>query len=169
MVPTTRVPAVIADRSDESTVNVPPAPATEIDLLPFGFSVTVPVPAPIVPENATSLAVMVTAELVVLMDLVEALVTLPVPSVVIVTPVVPVTFWLSVTEPLEPEDVVKTTALPEMLLEVVMVPLAVSVSVPLVEVIRPLVPRVAEPPVVVTEKSPPTEEAASVSAPAFVR
>lgn len=86
-----RVPAVIALKSDDKTLNVPPAPATEIDFVPLGRSVTVLVPALTVPENATSLAVIVIGALVLEMDLVAALVTLPVPSVVIVTPVVPVT------------------------------------------------------------------------------
>ena len=90
--PTMSVAAVIADRSAEATENVPPAPPTEIDLLPFGFKLTVPLPASTVPEKVTSLAVIVTEELVVPIDFDAALVTLPVPSVVMVTPVVPVAF-----------------------------------------------------------------------------
>lgn len=72
---------------------MPPAPPTEIDLLPLGKRVTVPdAPALTVPEKATSLAVMEIGALVDEIDLVAAFVTLPVPSVVIVTPVVPVAF-----------------------------------------------------------------------------
>ena len=169
MVPIVSVPAVIADRSAATTEKVPPAPATEIDLLPFGKRVTVPTPALTVPEKVTSLAVMLIDAFVEEMDLVAALVTLPVPSVVMVTPVVPVAFWLSVTEPLEPVEVLKVKALPEMTLDVVMLPLAVRVKVPFVEVTFPLVPILAEPPVVTTEKSPPTEDAAIVRAPALVK
>ncbi len=75
---------------------------------------------------------------------------------------------MSVTEPFDPTDVIKASALPDKVLEAVIVPLAVNVNVPLVDVMAPLVPRVAEPPVVVTEKSPPTEDAARVTAPALV-
>jgi len=93
VVPTTRVPAVIAERSAATTEKVPPAPATEMDLLPFGSSVTVPVaPALTVPEKVTSSAVIDMGELVLEIDFDVALVTLPVPSVVMVTPVVPVAF-----------------------------------------------------------------------------
>jgi len=75
---------------------------------------------------------------------------------------------LRVTEPLEPDEVVSTNALPEMLFDVVIEPLAVSVKVPLVEVTAPLVPIVAVPPVVVTEKLPPTVDAPMVTAPALL-
>lgn len=87
--PIARVPAVIADMSDVETVKVPAPPATVMNLSPLGMRETVPVPASIVPENETSLAVIVMAELVEKVDVETALVTLPVPSVVIVTPVAP--------------------------------------------------------------------------------
>ncbi len=167
-VPTTKVPAVMADRSDESTVNVPPAEPTVIDVVPFGRRETVLVPALTVPEKATSFAVMVMAELVLEMDVEPALVTLPVPSVVIVTPVVPVAFAFRVIAPLDPEEVCNTKELPERALDAVMVPLAVSVSVPLVDVTAPVVPMVAEVPVVVMERLPPTIDVSIIVLPALV-
>lgn len=72
---------------------------------------------------------------------------------------------MSVTAPLEPEDVVSDTAFPDIALEIVMVPLDVSDKVPLVDETLPLVPMVADPPVVVTEKLPPTDEVPRVTAP----
>lgn len=164
------VPAVIAERSLLVTENVEPVEPTEIALAPFGWSVTKLVPALTVPENETSLAVMVIGEFVVLIDLVAALVTLPAPSVVIVTPPVPVTLPFKVIEPPEPEDVCRTTVFPDMVrgLKTVMVPLAASVTAPLVDVTFPVMPRVAEAPVVVTEKSPPTDEVVRKIAPALL-
>lgn len=70
-------------------MNVPPAEATVMDLAPFGNSDTVPLPAFTVPPKETSLAVMETAEFVVAIEPLVC-VKLPVPSVVIVTPLVPV-------------------------------------------------------------------------------
>ena len=49
-----------------------------------------------------------------------------------------------------------------------MVPLAISVRVPLLEVTVPDVPMLAEAPVVVTEKLPPTADVLKVVAPALV-
>lgn len=124
------------------------------------------VPALTVPENATSFAVIVMAELVLEMEVEPALVTLPVPSVVIVTPLVPVALALRVMEPLEPEDVCNTNELPEKACEAVIVPLAVRVSVPLVDVITPVVPMLADAPVVVMERSLPTIDVSIIVAPA---
>ena len=76
---------------------------------------------------------------------------------------------MRVIEPLLPDDVVSTRTLPEMSLDVVIVPLPISVRVPLVDVTAPDVAMVAEPPVVVIEKSPPTVEAARVTAPLLVK
>lgn len=158
----------MADRSADCTLKVPPAEPTVIDFEPLGSSVTVLVPALTVPEKATSFAVMVTAELVLEMDVEPAFVTLPVPSVVIVTPVVPVALAFRVIAPLEPEDVWSTNALPERALEAVMVPLPVRVSMPLVEVMDPDVPMVAEAPVVVTEKLPPIVDVPMSKAPVLL-
>lgn len=119
------------------------------------------------PENATSFAVMVTA-IEEEIEVETALVTLPVPSVVIVTLLEPVALALRLTAPLEPDDVCNINVLADTVLDVVMVPLAVSVRLPKVDVIFPEVPIVAEAPVVVTEKLPPTVEAPSVTAPALV-
>jgi hypothetical protein len=119
-----------------------------------------------VPENATSLALIEIGALVVEIEVETALVTFP--SAEIVTPVGPVTLALSVTAPLEPDDVCKTTALPDRACEAVIVPLPVSVRVPFVEVIAPLVPMVAEAPVVVMERLPPTVEVPSVTAPVLL-
>lgn len=68
VVPTMSVPAVIAERSADVTEKVPPAPATEIDLLPFGSSVTELEPALTEPEKVTSLAVMEMGALLVEID-----------------------------------------------------------------------------------------------------
>jgi len=167
VVPITKVPAVMAERSAATILNVPPAPPTEIDLAPLGISETVPAPAPSVPESVTSLAVMVTAELVVEIDVLPALVTFPVPSVVIVTPVVPVALAFKAIVPFDPAEVVSANALPEKALEAVMLPLAVMVNVPLLDVIAPVVVKLAEAPVVATEKLPPTVEAPRATAPAL--
>lgn len=165
--PTTSVVAVIAVRSAVWTLNVPPADPTVIDLAPLGISDTVP-EALTVPEKATSFAVMVMVLLDDVRAVETALVTLPVPSVVMVTPDVPEALLLSVTAPLEPDDVCNTNVLPDRALDAVMLPLAVNVRLPLVDVIAAEVPMLAEAPVVVTEKLPPTVEAASVTAPALV-
>lgn len=156
----------MAKRSVDNTLNVPPAPPTDIDLAPLGRSVTVPDPA-LTPVKETSLAVMVMGELVDEIDVAPLFVTLPVPSVVIVTPLVPVALALSVTAPLDPDDVCNTSVLPEKALEAVILPLAIKVNVPLVEVMVPEVPMLAEAPVVVSEKLPPTVEAPRVTAPAL--
>lgn len=158
----------MADRSADWTLNVPPAEPTVIDLAPLGRRESVPEPALTVPEKETSLAVMVIAELVLEIEVEPALVTLPVPSVVIVTPVVPVALALRAIEPLEPDEVCNTSELPEKAFEAVMVPLAVRVKVPLVDVMLPEVPIVAEALVVVIEKLPPTVDVPSVTAPVLL-
>lgn len=84
-------------------------------------------PAFIVLEKVTSLAVMVIGALVV--DMVPELVTLPEPLEVIVTPVVPDTLALTATAPLEPEDCIVNELL-AMVWEMVMLPLALRLSVP---------------------------------------
>lgn len=168
VVPTINVPAVMAAMSDAATENVPPAAAYEMDFAPFGISEMVPLPALTVPENVTSLAVMVIGALVVDMALLTPFVTLPVPSVVIVIPVVPVALALRATVPLLPEDVVNNSALPDNALEAVRLPFVVRVSVPVLEVIAPVVVRLAEAPVVVKENVLPTVEAPILTAPAFV-
>lgn len=167
VLPIIRVPAVILDRSVDKTVKVPPVPLTEIALAPLGCSVTVPLPALTVPVKETSFAVIVIGELVEEIAAVPLLTTLPVPSVLMVTPVVPVALALRVTAPLDPDDVCKTSVLPEKALEAVILPLAVSVNVPLVEVMAPDVPMLAEAPVVVNVKLLPTVEAPRVTAPAL--
>lgn len=142
---------------------MPVAEATETDLAPLGMSETVLVPALTVPENATSFAVMVMGELVDDIEVEPAFVTLPVPSVVIVTPVVPVALALRVIEPFEPAFVCSTSELPDKALLVPMPP-AVSVSVPFVDVIVPDV--VIDPLFTVdTEKLPPTDDAPNWMAP----
>lgn len=75
---------------------------------------------------------------------------------------------MSVIVPLDELEVVNTRAFPEIALDVVILPLAVKESVPLVEVILPLVAILAEPPVVTTVKLLPTDDAASVTAPELV-
>jgi hypothetical protein len=165
VVPKIRVPAVMAARSLPETENVDPVEPTEMAFAPFGSNVTVLVPELTLPEKETSLAVIVIAELVVDIEVEPAFVTLPVPLVVNVTPVVPVAFALRFIAPLEPEDVLSISALPDRAWEVVMVPLPVSVRVPLVEATAPDVPTLADAPVVVTEKSPPTVEVPIVTAP----
>ncbi len=149
-------------------MKVPPAEPIEMDFAPFGSNVTLLVPALTAPEKLISLAVIEIAELVVDRVPVAPLVTLPVPSVVIVTPLVPVAELLMTIAALEPDDVCSTNVLPEMALEVVIVPVAVRVRVPLVEVTVPDVPMVAEAPVVVMEKAPPTLEVPIVTAPALL-
>lgn len=69
-------------------MKVPLATPTLIDLLPLGMSDTVLVPALILPAKDTSLAVIVTGELVV-WTVPAAMLKLPVPSVVMITPLVP--------------------------------------------------------------------------------
>lgn len=166
--PITSEPAVTALMSAVVTVNVPAPPATVIDLEPFGMSETVPFPALTVPEKATSLAVIVIAEFVLDIEVETAFVTLPVPSVVIVTPVEPVTSAFIVTAPLEPEDVCRVKALPKSTCELVIEPLPVRLSVPLLEVRAPDVPIVADAPVVVTEKLPPTDDVPISTAPVLL-
>lgn len=168
VVPTMRVAAVMAARSVAATEKVPPAAPTEIDLAPFGISDTVPLPAAMLPEKVTSLAVIVTAELVVEMDVEPALVTLPVPSVVIVTPVVPVAFAFKATVPLLPDDVLNTNELPERALDAVRLPFVVMVRAPLLEVIAPVVVKLADAPVVVSENVPPAVDAPTDTAPELV-
>lgn len=97
------------------------------------------------------------------------MVTLPVPSVVMVTPVVPVALALSAMLPLEPDEVCRSSEFPEITFEVVIVPLAVRLNSPLVDVMAPVVPILALLPVVVTANSPPTDDAARVSAPALLK
>ncbi len=155
---------MIADKSVDSTVNVPPAPLTEMDLAPLGSKDTVLVPALTVPEKATSLAVMKIAEFVEEIDVEPALVTLPVPSVLIVTPRVPVALALSAMAPFEPSDVCKVSELPDSALLAVILPLATSVKEPVLDVIAPEVPMLPVAPIVVTEKLPLTVEAARVTA-----
>lgn len=101
MVPSISVPAVIADKSDAAMVIVPAPPATVIDLLPLGRIVTVPDGALTEPEKVTSFAVIeivppLAAEIVVE----TALVTSPVPLVVIVVLEPPPRLALTVTAPL---------------------------------------------------------------------
>lgn len=144
---------------------MPPAEPTEIDFAPLGNNVTLLVPASTAPEKPMSLAVIEMAELVVDKLPVAPLVTLPVPSAVIVIPLVPVAELLMIIAPLEPDDVCSTNVVPEMALDVVTVPLPVRVRAPLVEVRVPDVPIVAEAPVVVTVKLPPTDDVPTVTAP----
>lgn len=144
---------------------MPPAEPTEIDFAPLGNNVMLLVPASTAPEKLMSLAVIEMAELVVDKLPVAPLVTLPVPSAVIVIPLVPVAELLMIIAPLEPDDVCSTNVVPEMALDVVTVPLPVRVRAPLVEVRVPDVPIVAEAPVVVTVKLPPTDDAPKITAP----
>ncbi len=55
--PIISVPAVIAARSADWTLKVPPDDPTEMDLLPFVCNIICPVPALTVPEKLTSLAI----------------------------------------------------------------------------------------------------------------
>ena len=103
--PTIRVPAVIAPSSAEVTLKVPVVPATQIDNPLFGISETFDVPALIEPEKFTLAAVIVMGALVDEIVVEAALLTPPRRSVVIVTPLVPVTFAFSATDPAEPDDV----------------------------------------------------------------
>lgn len=167
VVPTMSVPAVMADRSVDCTLNVPLADPTVIDLAPFGRRVTVPDPALTEPEKETSLAVMEIAELVEEIEVEPILVTFPVPSAVIVTPLVPVRLVLTVIAPLEPDDVVNRTIFPLGAPPTERVPLAVRLSVPLVEMALLLTLRLADAPVVVTEKLPPTTDEPRAVAPAL--
>lgn len=165
MVPTTKVPAVIAAKSVDATEKVLPVPPTLIALAPLGSKVTVPLPALTVPEKATSFAVIEIAEFVDEMLVEPAFVTLPVPSVVMATPVVPVPLALRAIVPLLPAEVDKTSELPDNTWLAVRFPLAVSVKVPLVDVIAPAVVILAEAPVVVIEKLPPMVDAPIAKAP----
>lgn len=169
VVPTIRVPAVIAPMSDAAIENVPPVEENETDFAPFGTRVTVPLPALSVPERVTSLAVIdmgVLPDVEIALD--APLVKLPVPSVVAVIPVVPVAFAFKAMVPLLPDDVVNTRELPESALEAVRLPFVVIVSVPALDVMAPVVVRLAEAPVVVKENVLPTVEAPTLTAPALV-
>ena len=140
--PIARVPAVIAARSAACTLNVPVAEATEMVLAAvFGVSVTVPLPALTLPENATSLAVMVIGALVDEMEVDTALVTLPVPLVVMVTPVVPVALAFRATRPLVEVAVLILSRFADKALLIVVLPAADMSSVP-DAVTVPLVPSV---------------------------
>ena len=139
VVPMIRVPAVKKVRSEGMTLKVPPEPLTEMDLAPFGSTDMVPLPALSAALREISLAVIVIGELVVDRVPVVPFVKLPVPSVVMVTPVVPVTAWFNVMVPFEPDDVCMFMAAPETALDVVILPLAISVTVPVVVVKLPVV------------------------------
>lgn len=108
---------------------------------------------------------METAEFVV--DKVLALVKSPVPVAVMVTPLVPVTLALSVIAPFV-AVLDRIACVPDRVLLAVRFPFAVIVSTPLVEVTAPLVPKLADAPVVTTVKLPPTEEAPRVRAPVLL-
>lgn len=166
--PIVRLPVVIAARSVATSENVPPVPPTEMDLTPFGFSTVWNDVSD--PENVMSLAVMVVTPPDVEMEVEAAFVTLPVPSVVMFTlPEKLVTLAFNTIFPLEPDDVCNVTPVElESVLEAVMLPLAVSVRVPVVAVITPEVPILAEAPVVVTEKLLPTVDVPRVTAPVLV-
>lgn len=168
--PIIRVVVAIAARSAAVTEKVPPVPLTEMDLFPFGRRLTLKPPTS-VPENATSLAVIVMLLLEICVE--TALVTLPVPSVVMfILPLFAVALALTAMVPLEPEEVVSVRVLPVdpamRVLEIVMLPLAVRDMLPRVVVIAPEVPKLAEAPVVVIDKLVPTVEVPRVTAPAFV-
>jgi len=94
-------------------------------------------------------------------------VMVPEPLALIETVVELVAVALTAMLPFVPEAVCKTIALPLIALEVVMLPLPVSVNVPVDDVRIPEVPMVADAPVVVTEKLPPTVDAPRVTAPAL--
>lgn len=171
MVPITSVPAVTSANSADETVKVPPVAATEIDLAPFGSNDTVPDPALTEPEKVTLLAVILIAELVVEIDVEPAFVTLPVPSAVMVIAPVPVAvdaLALRFIEPLDPDDVCSTRAFADNALLAVMLPLPVNVNVPVVDVMAPDVVMLAEAPVVVTEKLPPTVDVLMFRAPVLL-
>jgi hypothetical protein len=131
VLPITRVPAVIVAKSAADMLNTPTLPSDEIpiDLAPLGMRDTVPEPALTVPKKATSLAVMVIGALVLLMEVPTALVTLPVPSVVRVTPFVPEALALRVIEPLLPV-VVNARVSPLTAPAVVKLPLVLTVKTP---------------------------------------
>lgn len=168
--PTIRVPAVIRESSPLSTLKVAPPPDIAMALLPFGTRVTVLVPAFSEPLNNMSSAVTVIGALVVDIVLAEATESTPEPSVVMVTPVVPVrelpALELTRMLPLDPEDVWTIAAFPETACPIWMVPLIANVSVPLVEVTFPNVLRFPDAPVVEREKSPPTVDVSSKIGPA---
>lgn len=174
VVPTTRVPAVIAASSVPEIENVPPMPdpPTAIDLAPFGRSETVPEPALMVPvPSVTVLAVIAIAALVEEIELEFDTIRSPVPSVVMVTPFVPATepLLLIVMFPLEVEPVCRTTVLPDTGLPTIILPrFDVSVNVPEVDVRAPFTPIILEAPVVVTVKVPPTVELIKVRLKALV-
>ncbi len=92
------------------------------------------------------------------------LVTLPVPSVVMLMPLVPDAVALIATEPLEPDEVCKTRLLAVIVFEVVIVPFAVRVIVPPALTLLD-VPMLAEAPVVVIERSLLMEQKSTVTAP----
>lgn len=163
--PTIRVPAVMAERSVDVTLNVSPPAPTEIDLLPFGSRATLPDPAFTLPENPMSCAVIVMAEFVEDMEVETALVTEPLPFVEILTPVVPVALALIAMElPIAPLLAVvdKTRALPETAFDIVKLALELRVNVPLVEVMAPDVPRSNSKLGAVMVKVLPTEELPTV-------
>lgn len=112
LLPITSVPATILPMSVVVTVNGPAPPAMVMALVPFGSNVTVPVPASTSLENVTSLAVMVIALLVVVIDPLAPTVTLPVPFVVSVMPSGAKSPLLTAMVPLEPE-VVSVIVVPE--------------------------------------------------------
>ncbi len=167
VVPITIVPAVMADRSEDATENVPPVPPTEMDLLPLGRSVTVPEPPLREPEKDTSLAVICICDAD--RDVEMALLTSPVPLVVIrITPLVLLALALRTIEPFEPEEVVRDKLLSaDNALDVVILPLAVRESAP-VDVISPEVLIFAEAPVVVNTRSSVIFDVAMATAPEFV-
>ena len=138
VLPTTSEPAVIALKSAAVILKVALEPATEIDLLPLGSRVTVPLLAFTDPLNCTSFAVIIMGELVELIAVEPAFVTLPVPSVVNVTPPVPDTFPFNVIDPLEPDDVCRVTVPAEIVLDVVIDPLVVNCTDPDAAVTAPV-------------------------------
>ena len=157
--PMTKVPAVMAARSEDKMLRLPPAEPTDMDWLNTGFIVTVPAPALTAPANATSPAVMTIGAFVVEIDVETAFVTLyAVLPKVIVTPLVPVTLELSAIFPVP--NICKTTVFPDIGFEIEIPEFVVDMDkVPLVEVTVPEVPKVVTGPVIV--KFPPTDEVPS--------
>lgn len=147
----------MAARLDDVTLNVPVLAATATACAPFGSNATEPLdPALTEPEKITLLAVMAICEPLVEIEVDTALVTLPVPFVVMVMLFVAVTLALRAIVPLEPNDVWRNTSLPDTVLEVVILPAAISASCPFVDATVPEVPML--PAVVVMVKLPPTED-----------
>jgi hypothetical protein len=162
VVPITRLPLVMAARSEDRTLKVPLAEPTETDLEPFGCRVMV-LFVPIIcsePEKAMSLAVIVMGEEFAEMVVETAFVTVPVPSVVMVIEPPPKpapTLALSTIDPLEPEEVCRTASpVNDAVIgfEMVIFPLAFKVKVPPPYVMFPEVPILADAPVVVIFKLP---------------